>query len=288
MKRLLITGAAGFVGGALLPAAQAWDVCATYYTRPVLPARGRALALDLQDGAAVRALVREWRPDAVIHTACSNRSAAHIAAIVPAARHLAEAAAECGARFVHLSTDQVFDGENSPYQDDSPLAPLGDYAGAKAAAETIVRALCPTAVIARPALVWGLAPLDHQTRWLVEGVRRGAPVTLFTDEYRCPVFVGDLVAALLELAATPALRGPMNTVGGQALTRWDFGRRLLAALQIPLGPNVVPGTVAGSGLIRARDLRLLNQRAERELQTRLRGVDEVLRDGYSSEGPAVA
>jgi dTDP-4-dehydrorhamnose reductase len=88
--------------------------------------------------------------------------------------------------------------------------------------------------------------------------------------------VQDLAGALLELAGRPDLSGPMNLGGAQPLNRWDFGMRLLRALGVTPGPNIRPGTVAGSGLIRARDLTMISARAGRELRTRLRGVDEVL------------
>jgi dTDP-4-dehydrorhamnose reductase len=122
----------------------------------------------------------------------------------------------------------------------------------------------------------GLNPLDHQTKWLVEGARAGASITLFTDEIRCPTYISDLCAALLELAVKPEITGPMNLTGPQALNRWELGTRLLTALKIAPGPNIGPGTVAASGLIRSRNLTLVAQRAQALLRTRLRGVDEVL------------
>lgn len=277
MKRLLITGGSGYLGARLLAAA-GWEVAATYFTRPLAPVRGRAVRLDLRDAAAVQAAVRAFRPDVILHTACSNRNADHIAAIAPAARHLAQAAAEHGARLIHVSTDLIWDGEHAPYRDETPPAPLGDYGRAKAEAETIVAALCPSAALVRPSLIWGLDPLDRQTRWLADGARSGQRVTLFTDEYRCPVHVHDLAAALLELAAAPEVAGPWNMGGAQPLNRWEFGQRLLAALGLPAGRNVVPGAIRDSGLLRARDLTMVSARAGRELKTRLRGVDEVLAD----------
>ncbi len=282
MKRLLITGGSGYLGAHLLAAASTltaavdWEVVATYHTRPIRPGRGAALALDLSDATVTRDAVASLRPDAILHTACSNRDAEHIRAIAPAARNIARAAQESGARLVHISTDMVFDGERPPYTDGALPTPLGEYAQAKAEAEALVAALCPNAVIARPSLIWGLDPLDHQTRWLVEGAQNGQRVTLFTDERRCPTYVHDLVAALLELAARPEITGTLNLTGPQALSRWEFGLKLLAALGIAPGPTVVPLTVAESGLVRPRDLTLLTTRAQRELKTRLRSVDEVL------------
>jgi dTDP-4-dehydrorhamnose reductase len=276
MTRLLVTGGSGYLGAYLLQSAAAlgWDVHGTFFSRPIAASHGNAHQLDLGQHYAVEALVARLRPDAIIHTACSNRDSANIAAIEPAARHLADAAHRHGTRLVHLSTDLVFDGEHAPYDDTAPLAPKGAYGRAKAAAEAVIAAHCPSAAIARPSLIWALEPLDRQTTWLVEGMRRGERVTLFTDEIRCPVHLHDLSAALLELAARPDLAGPFNLGGPQALSRWDFGLKLLEALGLPRGGNLLPGMVAESRLERARDLTLHCDRARQLLNTQLRSVDE--------------
>jgi dTDP-4-dehydrorhamnose reductase len=276
-KNLLITGGSGYLGTHLIGAAQAagWKVYATYHSRPFAPARGTAVPLDLRNLDKTRAVIRNIHPQAVIHAACSNRGEQPLA-IMPAAMSVASAAREFGWRLVHVSSDMVFDGEHAPYADDAPLNPSNSYGHAKAEAEALVTQFYPPAVIVRPSLIWGLDPLDHQTRWLVDGVKRREPVTLFTDEYRCPIHVLDLCAALLELAAKPDLHGPLNLGGGQALTRWDFGLRLLAALRLPAVPHLVRGTVKQAGLDRPRDLTMISARATRLLKTKLRGVDAVL------------
>jgi dTDP-4-dehydrorhamnose reductase len=276
MRRLLVTGGSGYLGAWLMQVAvtRGWDVRGTCFSQPG-PEAG-LLPLDLTQPEPVKRLLAKLRPDAIVHAACSNRDPANVAAIEPAARNLAGSAQALGARLVHISTDQVFDGEHAPYDDSSPLGPKSAYGRAKAEAEASVTNLCPAAAIVRPSLIWSLEPLDRQTRWLVDDMRRGARVILFTDEIRCPVHLHDLAGALLELAGRPELAGPLNVGGRQALNRWDFGARLLAALDLSRATNVVPGTVAGSGLQRPRNLTLRCTRAEHLLDARLRGVDEVL------------
>ena len=278
MKRLLVTGASGYLGRAVMAAAPAWgwEAHGAFFSHPTPAALGPARAVDLTRPIELACLLDAVQPSAVIHTACSNRDDANLRAIEPAARHLAQACRERGLRLVHVSTDLVFDGEHAPYGDESPASPCMPYGQAKAQAEAVVAAECPAAAIVRPSLIWALDPLDRQTGWLVDGARQGAGVTLYTDEVRCPVHLPDLAAALLELAERPDLGGAFNAGGAQPLNRWEFGLRLLEALEIPRGPTVVPGLVASSGLVRARDLTLLSQRACRELRTRLRGVDAVL------------
>ncbi|HRF48995.1 MAG TPA: sugar nucleotide-binding protein [Anaerolineales bacterium] len=276
MSTLLVTGASGYLGQAIVARARNWTIVPTAYSRPVL-GYPNAAHIDLRDADAVDELVRAASPDVIIHTAASNRNAEHIAAIVPAAVAVAAAARQHGVRLIHVSTDLVFDGDHAPYADDSPPSPLDNpYALAKATAEQRVADQHPGAAIVRPSLIWGLEPLDHQTQWLVDGAKSGAPVTLFTDEVRCPVYVGDLADWLLELAARHDLVGPFNAVGAQPLTRWDLGQKLLRKLGIRPGPNVKAALSKELAPNRARNLTLTATRAADLLRTRLRGVDDVL------------
>jgi dTDP-4-dehydrorhamnose reductase len=278
MKRLLVTGASGYLGQAVAAAgAEAgWEVHGTYFARPAPIANVHSHPLDLRQAAAVDQLLDTACPDAVIHAACSNRDELNIQSIEPAARHLANACRERAVRLVHVSTDMVFDGDHAPYADDSLPQPITPYGIAKANAEAAVAATLPSAAIVRPSLIWALDPLDRQTHWLAEAARLGTRVTLFTDEVRCPIHLPDLVSVLLALADRHDLAGPFNLGGEQPLSRWEFGLRLLEALDLPRGPNILPGTVAESGLVRARDLTMQSSRVPQTLGLRLRGVAEVL------------
>lgn len=275
MPTYLVTGASGYLGHAVVSRARHVTIVPASFARPV-PGHPHAARVDLRDTAAVDELVRAVAPDVVIHTAASNRNAEHIAAILPAAVAVASAARRHGARLIHVSTDLVFDGRNAPYTDESEPHPIdAPYARAKAEAEQRVAEIHPGVAIVRPSLIWGLDPLDHQTRWLVDGAKSGAPVALFTDEVRCPVHVNDLADWLLELAGRTDLVGPFNAVGPQPLTRWEFGQKLLRKLGIRPGPNVKAALSKDLGLNRAQDLTLTARRA-RELRTMLRSVDDVL------------
>jgi dTDP-4-dehydrorhamnose reductase len=276
-RKLLLTGASGYLGQTILEDARGWEILALSYARRVQRPGISAEQVDLRDAEATQAVVRAFKPNVIVHAAASNRNAEHIAAIVHGAQHVASAARDSGARLIHVSSDLVFDGERGPYRDETGPAPLDNaYATAKGEAEKRVARIHPRAAIVRPSLIWGLNPLDHQTQWLVEAVRKNAPVTLFTDEIRCPVYVHDLARAILELADRSDLVGPYNLVGAQPLNRWEFGLRLLRKLGLKPGPTLKPGLSRDSGLVRARDLTLRADRARRDLRTRLRGVDEVL------------
>lgn len=276
MKRLLITGGSGYLGGQLVAAATGWDVFSTFYQNPPVGLRrGIHLPLDLRDAEATLALVETVRPDVIIHTACANRTADSLQAIVPAGRNLAEAASKFQLRFIHISSDLVFDGEHAPYTEDAHPCPLSEYGRAKAEADALVASIYPPAAIVRPSLIYGVNPVDHQTRWLLEGVNAGETVRLFTDELRSPIWVVNLALALLELAEAD-YAGMLNVAGPLPLNRWELGLAMLEMLNLTPPPNVIPACRQDLGLARPGNLTLDVRRAQRRLRTPLLSVDEVV------------
>ena len=274
-KSLLVTGGAGYLGQHIIAHATTWRTHATCFNSPppsALPASWHQC--DLRDGGRVRALITSLRPDVIIHTACSNRSSEEIEAIVSSAQHLAHSASDFSSRFIHLSTDLVFDGEEAPYFEESVPKPISDYGRAKMAAEHIITALCPAAVIVRTSLMYGMDPLDHHSRWLLDGLHHGQIVQLFTDEFRCPIWVNTLAESLLELSKLD-YSGILHIAGPETLTRWEFGLGILTLHKKIPTDRVIPSTIAEAGLIRPRDLTLKIEKGKDILKTPLLSLREV-------------
>ncbi|MEU8183990.1 sugar nucleotide-binding protein [Micromonospora sp. NPDC049047] len=219
------------------------------------------------DRAAVRALVAEVRPDAVVGTPYRYGDWAVTA---DGAAHVAVAAAEVGARLVHVSSDALHAGRPTPYADDDPPTPVHAYGAAKAAAETAVRAIDPGAAVVRTSLILGEGSKQIQ---LCRDALAGRAV-LFTDELRCPIDVTDLADAVLELVAS-SYAGPLNVAGPDAVSRADLGR-LVAERSGVSTAGLKTTTGASTGLTRPLDVRLDSSRAAGLLRTRLRGVRELL------------
>ncbi|MER7460151.1 sugar nucleotide-binding protein [Micromonospora sp. NPDC126480] len=267
--RLLVVGASGFLGGEVCrQAVTAGErVVGTYHAGAVAVPGVAARWLDVTDRSAVRALLAEVRPDAVIATPYRYDDWSVTA---DGAAHVAYAAAEVGARLVHLSSDALHAGRPTPYRDDEPPTPVFPYGAAKAAAETAVRAIDPAAVLVRTSLIVGEG--SKQIQLCLDALAGRA--TLFTDELRCPVDVRDLAAAVLELTRSE-VAGPLNVAGPEAVSRAEMG--LLVAARLGLDPaGLKTGTSVGAGLHRPTEVRLDSSRAAELLRTRLRGISELL------------
>ncbi|GAA2067592.1 sugar nucleotide-binding protein [Streptomyces albiaxialis] len=204
-------------------------------------------------------------PDAVIN---ATSGMADWSVTADGAIRLALAATRRGCRLVHVSSDAVFSGARIHYDERCLPDPVTPYGAAKAAAETAVRHLSPAAAVARTSLIVGNGDSVHERRAHAADVH-------FTDDIRCPVHVGDLASALLELAASDHA-GVFHLAGTDAVSRHELGT--LVAHRDDLDPTRLPTAHRADARIPgALDVRLDAGATQPLLRTRLRGAREFLR-----------
>jgi dTDP-4-dehydrorhamnose reductase len=231
------------------------------------------------------------RPALVIHCAALSRTGAceqdpaRARRInVDATRALAAAARDIP--FIFLSTDQVFDGAKGQYVETDAVHPLNVYGQTKAEAEQVVLEN-PAHSIVRIALTAGTSP-THDRSFVEDMLRtaaKGTKLTLFTDEFRCPIPAGPLVRALWEFAAQP-WTGLYHLGGSERLSRWEIGE-LLAKRYPELRLWIQPGSVADyHGPPRPPDLSMRSDKMQALLSFRLPGFRQWLsNDASLSDDP---
>jgi len=205
--KVMITGANGQLGHALQSTAPA---------HADLVALTRA-ELDIADEDAVLALVAELTPDLIINAAAYTAvdraetdvdMAYRVNEAGPGA--LAAAAAAHGARFIHVSTDFVFNGEaGRPYAPDQATAPLGVYGASKRAGEEAVQRHASSALIVRTAWVYGSTG-NNFVRTMLRLMGERDEVRVVADQIGTPTFADGLAGALWALDAA----------GGTGIHHW--------------------------------------------------------------------
>jgi dTDP-4-dehydrorhamnose reductase len=215
---ILVTGARGFLGRALVAAAGDG-------------VQGITSKVDVRDLVALRAVLGFARPDVVIHTAYVQHGPTAHAVNADGAGNVARVAREVGARLVHVSTDAIFPGDgDAPLDEDAAIRPVTQYGATKAAAEPLVMAAHPEALMVRTSLIVGgpgHAPSPHEERALA-AARGETDMAFFSDEIRSPIQVDDLACALLALAETDA-RGPLHLGGADAVSRHELAQLVVGA-----------------------------------------------------------
>ncbi len=227
-KPLLITGADGFLGRALLGR----DDTIVGLSRQ--RETRRCVLADVTDPAALAAALDGVQPQAVAHAAalaspdrCEQEPALSAAVNVQATRTLAQLCAERSIPLLFTSTDLVFDGSRQFSTESDAPAPLSVYGQHKYEAEQAV--LDAGFCVARLALLYGPEQPFVQRMARVLAGREPGPVTLFADEFRTPMYVEDAVDGLLLLgqrlqdSRRPRL---VHLAGPERISRLEMGRRM--------------------------------------------------------------
>ncbi len=203
--------------------------------------------LDIGDADALRACVADVQPDilfnAAAYTAVDKAESEEEQALVvngTAVGTLAEAARAAGARFVHVSTDFVFDGISGvPYAPDAAPNPVSAYGRTKLAGEQVAGS---DALIVRTA--WVYAPTGGNfVRTMLRLMRERPEVRVVADQIGTPTYAPDLAQALWTMAAN-GVTGIHHYTDAGAASWYDFAvaiqEEALAVGLLDKGVRVIP------------------------------------------------
>jgi dTDP-4-dehydrorhamnose reductase len=241
MKKLLVTGASGFLGWNLCQLAKPeWDVYGTYFSHPGEIPGVNLIKVDLRDFEEIKRIFHEIQPAAVIHMAaqsspnfCQSHPIESHSINVTAAWNIAGLCADSSIPCVFTSTDLVFNGLNPPYRETDPVSPVNLYGEQKVMAEEGMLERYPLTAVCRMPLMFGIAipPATSFMQPFIKTLREGQELSLFTDEFRTPVSGKSAAQGLL--LALENVKGRIHLGGKERISRYDFGRLLVEVLQLP-------------------------------------------------------
>jgi dTDP-4-dehydrorhamnose reductase len=308
LPRLALTGLSGFVGSSVGRQLTKRFALLDLYHRTPAGSDIAATALQVRDDAVADAVTaaRDWGANTLVNVgaaadvdACErergDRTGGVYRANVTIPQELARACAAHGLRFVHVSTDYVFDGEDGPYrEDDVPTSAANWYGQTKLDGERAILAVNPAAAIARPSLPYGEA--HPRKRDIVRLVRsrlgEGQTFGGVVDQLITPTWLGDIAEGLAALA-TGGGSGIYHLAGATILSPYDAA--LIVARTFGLDEALVqPSTLAAitqaGRAPRPRATALLGTRLQREFGPALRpkgfaeGVGLLRGDSQASAG----
>src|SRR5262245_43764649 len=293
MAAIVVTGGAGFIGANLVRLAlRETDARVVVVDKLTYAGNRQSLAdveghprfvfvhADIGDSAAMAAVLREHRPDAILNLAAETHVDRSIDSPRPfvdtnvvgtlelleaARRHVAglEPSRRSVFRFLHVSTDEVYGslGPSARFSEESPYAPNSPYAASKAAADHLVRAYHETYGL--PTLVTNCSnnygPFQFPEKLIplmILNAIEGRPLPIYGDggNVRDWLYVEDHCAGIL-LALDRGQPGAKYNIGGDnERTNLEIVDRLCAALEEALPARANP-TLAERGIARYADLK---------------------------------
>ena len=233
---ILITGASGFLGFHIASAlAKKHNVFAIAHNNSPVIEGVQWIPHDLRHAKGVDWIFEEIHPDVVFHAAamtsvkdCEAYRKEATKTNIKSTERITELCERGGVHLIYASTDLVFDGTRGNYSEEDITNPISFYARTKRVAEEVVQGGASNHTIIRFALLYG-PPSPHSRSflgWMGDGFKNNQPVTLFTDQFRTPLYVKDaalLVEKLIDRRDEPPKLKLLHAGGPERLSRDEIG-----------------------------------------------------------------
>ena len=230
----LVTGGSGLLGlNILLHEPQLYKFRALSHKRQLNLPNVQFNEMDLGSLHSIEEGLKINTPKVVIHTAgmtnvdgCNYdpNAANFINGIMPA--NLAKVCRDLGIKFVHISTDHLFDGTERFVSEETSPKPLNAYGYSKALGEEGVLQNNKEALIVRcNFFTWGPSYRFSFSDFIYNNLSNGQSITLVDDVYYTPALAQNLIDTIFALLSKDA-SGIYNVVGSERLSKYEFGMKM--------------------------------------------------------------
>lgn len=265
---LLIIGASGLVGGALLNTFKDSDF--NVYGTSLEECQGLS-TLDICKKQKVKEIFDKIKPDILILTAaltnvdyCEDHQSEAWSINIGGTKNVVELCKKFNSKLVFMSTDYIFDGKNGPYNEEDIPNPINFYGKTKLEGENLVKKLKDYLII-RTTWVYdcGFDSRNFIAR-MISFLKEGNSFSVPLDQYANPTLATDLASGIKELIIQRK-KGVYNITGLTCLSKYDFAVKVAEKLSLD------------KTLIKGIKTKLLNQKAKRPLKAGLK-TEKIKKD----------
>lgn len=293
MKRLLLTGASGFLGWNIghywaNNQEKNWNIIGTYLRNSAnIDYDIQGYSLDITDELAIDRLFDTFQFDGIIHAAalsspnnCAKSPELSYQINVKGTKYLAKKAKNLNIPMIFTSSSQIFDGDHAPYSETDSPNPISVYAEHKLAAEQAAFAVNQNIIIVRMPLMYGITKgttTNFFREWLVK-MKNNRPLFVFTDEIRTLVSGQEGAAVLFQLLESGIQGELFHLSGDERLSRADFAFKMAEIFEIK-NANIIPCLQKDKimNAKRPKDLSLTIQKLQKAIDFQPKSIDAGLR-----------
>jgi dTDP-4-dehydrorhamnose reductase len=261
MNRILITGAFGQLGTSLRNILSDQSILSAGRMIPIKEKNG-CTVLDITELNQVRETIALFQPDVIVHLAamtdvdgCERDPEMAFDINVRGTENLLD---NFKGRFIYISTDYVFDGNEGPYTENDEVNPISVYGRTKYYGEDLVKQSDANWVILRSNVVFSF---NERTKasfmdWVVDSLKNRQSITVVDDQWNNPTWTVDLARIISRIMGNE-IQGLYHYGGRDLLNRFAFAEMIAETFKLD------------RTLIEPIDTASLNQLAKRPLKSGL-------------------
>jgi dTDP-4-dehydrorhamnose reductase len=250
VKTVLITGANGLLGQKLVKDFHphykviAWDLHPqSYLSLPNLCYE----SLNITDRRQLGFQMSFYHPEIVINAAaytdvdgCEIQKDEAWAVNVGGVKNLVNLCKKEKIKFIHLSTDYIFNGKNGPYSEDDPPDPVNFYGETKLESEKIIKDSGIDFLIIRTNVLYGFGKSVKPDFFLslLDKLSKNEKIKIVTDQFNNPTLVDNLSLCILEMVKKDVF-GVYHIAGSEYLSRYEFAVKVAESFNLDKN-NILP------------------------------------------------
>lgn len=242
MKTVLFTGATGLLGRYFFRSPPAsYKLIGTYNKNSNIKKKD-FFKLEITNKNEVLSLFEKISPDIVIHAAslgnvdyCEAHKKDAQDVNIKGTDNVLYACRKIGAKIIFTSSNAVYDGEKSPYSENSPTNPLDVYGETKIKGEKLVEKSEVPFVILRLMTMYGWPELGGRSNpavWIIEELRNKRKINVVSDIYNNHLYGGQAAQILWEVIKKNKKNEIYNISGGECISRFEFALKVAQIFDI--------------------------------------------------------
>lgn len=242
MSKVMVIGATSLLGQYMMAEARSLGMEAVGTYNSTVPSDAGALRnLDIVEPDEVNERISQEGPDMVVLCSaltnvdrCEREPDLAYRVNAEGAFNVASACRSSGSKMVFVSTDYVFNGlKGGRYHEFDPPDPLSVYARSKLEGERVTLDASRGNLVCRVSVLYGWNRVGGRSNfvtWVIDSLRRGERVKLYTDQYVSPTYAPAAAKDILELGLR--MKGVCHTSGPDCLSRYEIGLRVAEAFRL--------------------------------------------------------
>ena len=279
MKKLLIIGK-GFLGNSLSKLAiKKFDVFEASLKH--------GLFVDIQKIQSIEKLIKKHDPDIIINCAAitniektENDTQKLFLVNAQGPGNIAKIAKKYSKKFIHISTDSVFDGNKKKYNELDLPNPLNEYSKSKFQGEQLVLENNSNSIIVRTNFYGYDENGKFLFNWIINQLNNKKSIIGYEDIIFNPLEINNLSELLLELCLIE-FKGIIHLAGDEIFSKFDFIEKIALSLNLDR-KLVIRGNSDQIKLIakRPKNTTLDNSISKKILSTKIKKLNEILSENY--------